>query len=64
VQQIELIHPELGSLMARCNRDAVLAALDLYRRQLAALEQLVAEQRWSDLEGQLSHCQQLRPDFL
>ena len=57
-------NPELGTLMARCNRDAVLAALDLYRRQLAALEQLVAEQRWSDLEGQLSHCQQLRPDFL
>ena len=50
--------------MARSNRAAVLAALGRYRQQLEGLEQLVQQERWEDLEGRLSRCQELRPDFL
>ena len=57
-------NPELGTLMARSNRAAVLAALGRYRQQLEGLEQLVQQERWEELEGRLSRCQELRPDFL
>ena len=57
-------NPALGTLMARHNRDAVLAALGRYRQHIDALEQLVQGQRWGELEQRLSRCQQLRPEFL
>jgi len=57
-------NPELGTLMASSNREAVVAALGVYRRQLQGLEQLVEQQRWGELQEELSRCQQLRPDFL
>jgi arogenate dehydrogenase (NADP+) len=57
-------NPELGTLMARSNRAAVLAALGRYRQRLEGLEQLVQQQRWEELEGRLSRCQERRPDFL
>lgn len=57
-------NPELGTLMARSNRAAVLAALGRYRQQLEGLEQLVQQERWEELEGRLSRCQERRPDFL
>jgi arogenate dehydrogenase (NADP+) len=57
-------NPALGTLMARSNREAVLAALGHYRRQLEGLEQLVQQERWGELEGRLSRCQQRRPEFL
>jgi arogenate dehydrogenase (NADP+) len=57
-------NPALGTLMARHNRDAVLAALGRYRQHIEALEQLVQQQRWGELEQRLSRCQQLRPEFL
>ena len=57
-------NPELGTLMAQSNREAVVAALGVYRRQLQGLEQLVEQQRWGELQEELSRCQQLRPDFL
>ncbi|MCP9815736.1 prephenate/arogenate dehydrogenase [Synechococcus sp. GreenBA-s] len=57
-------NPELGTLMARCNREALLAALGHYRRQLAQLETLVEGQDWEDLQRTLSHSQALRPEFL
>ncbi len=57
-------NPELGTLMARCNREALLAALGHYRRQLAQLETLVEGQDWEGLQRALSHSQALRPEFL
>ena len=57
-------NPELGTLMARCNRDAVREALRNYRNQLEQLEALVNQQQWQELEGRLKRCQALRPDFL
>ena len=57
-------NPELGTLMARCNRSAVLQALRTYRLQLEALEALVQQEQWPPLQAALSHCQALRPEFL
>jgi len=57
-------NPELGTLMARCNRSAVLEALNHYRQQLGSLEALVQSEEWDALQGALSHCQALRPEFL
>lgn len=57
-------NPELGTLMARCNRSAVLQALVQYRTQLEALEELVRNERWPTLLQELGHCQALRPEFL
>ena len=57
-------NPELGTLMARCNRDAVREALRSYRNQLEQLEALVDQQQWQELEGRLKRCQALRPEFL
>ncbi|MEY3928701.1 MAG: hypothetical protein RLZZ516_411 [Cyanobacteriota bacterium] len=57
-------NPELGTLMARCNRPAVLQALAHYRQQLAALEGLVESEQWDALQAELGHCQALRPEFL
>ena len=57
-------NPELGALMARCNRQAVREALRTYRHQLEQLEALVDQQQWQELEGRLERCQALRPDFL
>jgi len=57
-------NPELGTLMARTNRSAVLAALEQYQRQLGALQGLVEGEQWEALQQQLSQCQTLRPEFL
>jgi arogenate dehydrogenase (NADP+) len=57
-------NPELGTLMARCNRHAVLQALGHYRQQLEQLETLVEQEHWGALQQRLEGCQQLRPGFL
>ena len=57
-------NPELGTLMARHNRAAVLAALGHYRQALEALEQHVRCGAWPDLQAELEQCQRLRPEFL
>lgn len=57
-------NPELGTWMARWNREALLDALAHYRRALDGLERAVLEQNWSELHSQLSSSQQLRPAFL
>ncbi|MCP9931584.1 prephenate/arogenate dehydrogenase [Cyanobium sp. AMD-g] len=57
-------NPELGMLMARANRAALLEALDHYRQSLASLEAMVAEKEWSALQQSLARSQALRPDFL
>ncbi|MEO1001993.1 MAG: prephenate/arogenate dehydrogenase [Cyanobacteria bacterium J06638_7] len=57
-------NPELGVLMARCNREALVAALAGYRRCLDGFEQLLIAEDWPALEAELSRCRQLRPHFL
>ncbi|MCP9858841.1 MULTISPECIES: prephenate/arogenate dehydrogenase [unclassified Cyanobium] len=57
-------NPELGMLMARANRAALLEALGHYRHSLACLEAMVAGEQWSDLQQSLELSQRLRPDFL
>lgn len=57
-------NPELGMLMARANREALLEALAHYRRSLAGLEAMVRQEDWGGLEQSLALSHQLRPDFL
>ncbi len=57
-------NPELGTLMARSNREAVLEALGFYREAFTALEALVEQGEWGALRNDLEECQRLRPDFL
>jgi len=57
-------NPQLGTLMARSNRTALLQALQGYRHSLAALEQLVQQGEWSGLQGALQVAQQLRSEFV
>jgi arogenate dehydrogenase (NADP+) len=57
-------NPELGTLMARCNRAALLTALAAYRQQLEALEQQVSQENWQCLRQKLDRSQELRPQFL
>ena len=57
-------NPELGMLMARTNRAALLEALGHYRHSLASLEAMVAEEQWKELQQSLELSHRLRPDFL
>jgi arogenate dehydrogenase (NADP+) len=57
-------NPELGMLMARANRQALLSALGHYRQALEELERLVRDERWPELQRLLSLCQTLRPGYL
>lgn len=57
-------NPELGTLMARCNQTALLAALDGYRGALDGLESRVRASDWAGLQQALHRCQELRPEFL
>jgi arogenate dehydrogenase (NADP+) len=57
-------NPELGTLMARCNRPAVLEALSQYRHHLAAIEALVEREDWPTLRSELEGCARLREGFL
>jgi arogenate dehydrogenase (NADP+) len=57
-------NPELGTLMARCNRTELLAALGRYRQAIAGLERLVELEDWQGLEGVLKECGEVRQGFL
>ncbi len=57
-------NPELGTLMARCNRPALRLALEHYREALARLDGLVERQDWPALEAELVQSQALRRGFL
>lgn len=57
-------NPELGTLMARSNRGALLAALGHYRQVLDGLERQVRDAQWPALQAELERCRQLRPEFL
>ncbi|MEY4354069.1 MAG: hypothetical protein RLZZ609_2310 [Cyanobacteriota bacterium] len=57
-------NPQLGTLMCRWNRQAVLNALRHYQRQLDTLMEAVAAEDWPALAAKLEHAQQIRPPFL
>lgn len=57
-------NPELGTLMCRWNREAVLSALSHYQDGLNALVDAVKREDWPALQGRLHHGQAIRPDFL
>lgn len=57
-------NPELGTLMSRCNREAVRQALRHYRQALDQLEACVDRQDWLELLQSLERTQALRPPFL
>ena len=57
-------NPELGTLMARCNRGPLLAALASYRQQLEGLERRLQQADWVGLGADLEGCRASRPDFL
>ncbi|MFQ6538915.1 MULTISPECIES: prephenate/arogenate dehydrogenase [Aphanothece] len=57
-------NPELGTLMARCNRSALRDALAAYRLSLDRLDDHLEQAAWEELHIELSDCQQLRPGFL
>jgi arogenate dehydrogenase (NADP+) len=57
-------NPELGSWMARWNREALLVALSRYRTAIEALEQQLQVEDWPGLRASLAEAQRLRPEFL
>ena len=57
-------NPELGSLMARCNREAVQQALAAYGEALQRLAEQVEAEDWTALQQALASAQAARPTFL
>jgi arogenate dehydrogenase (NADP+) len=57
-------NPELGVMMARFNRDAVLNTLHRYREQIDALVTLIEQEDWATLETRLTQTQAARPEFV
>ena len=56
-------NPELGTLMARCNREALLLALAAYREAIGELEAMVQGHQWPLLAVALAEAQRQRPSF-
>ncbi|MGF1567300.1 MAG: prephenate/arogenate dehydrogenase [Nodosilinea sp.] len=56
--------PELGTLMARHNREALLTALATYQDQLNDLQQLIQAEDWEGLYQVLSQAQAARQPYL
>lgn len=57
-------NPELGVMMARYNRDALLRSLQQYRQSLDSLIADIEREDWQELEDKLQRNQQSRPDFI
>ena len=57
-------NPELGSLMSRCNREAVQQALAAYSQALNHLAEQVEAEDWRGLQQALATAQAARPTFL
>ena len=57
-------NPQLGTLMCRWNRDAVLSALEHYQKQLAGLQHAVEGKDWGTLQESLRQSQSIRPEFV
>ncbi len=56
--------PELGTLMARYNRDALLSAIALYQRQLGQILALIEVEDWDGLHHCLAQAQTARPNYV
>ncbi|MDF5738384.1 MULTISPECIES: prephenate/arogenate dehydrogenase [unclassified Nostoc] len=57
-------NPELGVMMARYNRQALLRSLQQYRHNLDELTNLIEQENWTVLESKLKSTQQARPGFV
>lgn len=57
-------NPELGVMMARYNRQALLASLQQYRHNLDDLIHLIDQENWENLDLLLKSTQQARPEFV
>jgi arogenate dehydrogenase (NADP+) len=57
-------NPELGIMMARYNRQALLRSLQQYRHNLDELTNLIEQENWAVLEQNLQLTQQARPNFV
>ncbi|MEH1811034.1 MAG: prephenate/arogenate dehydrogenase [Nostoc sp.] len=57
-------NPELGVMMARYNRQALLRSLQQYRQNLDELTNLIEQEDWVVLEEKFKSRQQARPDFV
>ncbi|MEA5449278.1 prephenate/arogenate dehydrogenase [Leptolyngbya sp. CCNP1308] len=56
--------PDLGTLMARHNRTALLDALTQYQHQLEQLKTLIAAEDWDAVHSTLTQAQTARPAYL
>ncbi|MFM7471301.1 MAG: prephenate/arogenate dehydrogenase [Nodosilinea sp.] len=56
--------PELGTLMARYNREALLYTLEIYQRQIQRLTDMIQAQDWPGLGQQLAAAQAARNAYL
>jgi arogenate dehydrogenase (NADP+) len=57
-------NPELGVMMARYNRQALLRSLQQYRQNLDELTNLIEQENWAVLEEKFKSRQQARSDFV
>jgi arogenate dehydrogenase (NADP+) len=57
-------NPELGVMMAKYNRDALLNSLHQYRDNLDGLINLIEQENWVELENKLQINQQNRTNFI
>jgi arogenate dehydrogenase (NADP+) len=57
-------NPELGVMMARYNREALLRSLQQYRHNLDELTNLIEQENWTVLEQKLKSTGKARPDFV
>ena len=57
-------NPELGVMMAKYNREALLRSLHVYRDQLDQVVKQIEQEDWQALENRLLKTQQVRPEFL
>lgn len=57
-------NPELGVMMARYNRQALLRSLQQYRHNLDELTNLIEQENWVVLEQKLKSTGKARPDFV
>jgi arogenate dehydrogenase (NADP+) len=57
-------NPELGVMMARYNRQALLASLRHYRNNLDDFIDLIDQENWESLDLKLKSTQKARPEFI
>jgi arogenate dehydrogenase (NADP+) len=57
-------NPELGLMMARYNRDALVRSLHTYREVLNQMVEAITQEDWATLEQTLKQTQSARPAFM